>query len=180
MAAHLPLLVLVHGPPAAGKTTIAEQLARDLGLPLFAKDEIKEELFESLGADDPDESRRLGAAVYPLLFLIARRELEARRSIVLEANFIAGASEAAFARLPPHGLLQVHCSAPEETLMERYVAREGRHPGHHDAVRAEEVRAAIRVGRHSPLALDGTLIELDTSSPVDVTQVAAAIGKRRS
>jgi predicted kinase len=179
MAADVPLLVVVHGPPAAGKTTIARALAHDLGLPLFAKDEIKEKLFESLGADDPDESRRLGGAVYPLLFLIARRELEAKRSLLLEANFVAGASEAAFARLPPHRVVQLHCSAPEETLMQRYAAREGRHPGHHDRVRADEVRAAIRAGRHAPLGLGGTLIELDTTHLVDVSQVAAAIRRRR-
>lgn len=169
-----PLLVLVHGPPASGKTTVAAVLARELGLPLFAKDEIKEELYESLGADDPDESRRLGAAVYPLLFLIARQELEAGRSLVLEANFVAGASEAEFSRLPPHRLVQVYCVAPEDVLMERYLARD-RHPGHHDHVRADEVRAAIRAGRHSPLNLNGELIELETTRGVDTAQVVAAI-----
>jgi predicted kinase len=170
----LPLLVLVHGPPASGKTTIAEALARELGLPLFAKDEIKEELYECLGADDPDESRRLGAAVYPLLFLIARRELEAGRSLVLEANFLAGASEVEFSRLPRHRLVQVYCAAPEKVLMQRYLARD-RHPGHHDAVRADEVRSAIRSGRHSPLALKGELIELDTTQHVETARVVAAI-----
>ena len=171
---HLPLLVLVHGPPASGKTTIAEALARELGLPLFAKDEIKEELFESLGADDPDESRRLGAAVYPLLFLIARRELEAGRSLLLEANFVVGTSEAEFSRLPAHRLVQVYCAAPEEVLMRRYLARD-RHPGHHDAVRADEVRSAIRSGRHSPLRLAGELIELDTTQDLETARVVAAI-----
>ncbi len=170
----LPLLVLVHGPPASGKTTIAEALARELGLPLFAKDEIKEELYESLGAHGPDESRRLGAAVYPLLFLIARRELEVRRSLVLEANFVAGTSEVAFSRLPPHRLVQVYCLAPEEVLMQRYLVRD-RHPGHHDAARADEVRTAIHSGHHSPLALEGELIELDTTQAVEIARVVAAI-----
>jgi len=170
----LPFLVLVHGLPGSGKTTIAAALARDLQLPLFAKDEIKEELFESLGADDPDEWRRLGVAVYPLLFLIARQELEVGRSLVLEANFVAGVSEEHFSQLPPHTLVQVYCSAPEDVLMERYLARE-RHPGHHDQVRADEVRAAIRVGRHSPLTLTGELIELDTTQTVEISDLVAAI-----
>jgi predicted kinase len=141
----LPLLILVHGPPGSGKTTIAAALAGKLGLALFAKDEIKEELYESLGAEDPDACRRLGAAVYPLLFLIARRELLVGRSLVLEANFAAGEAEPAFATLPPHRLVQVYCAAPEDVTMERYLARD-RHPGHHDRVRAEEVRTAVRSG----------------------------------
>lgn len=143
-------------------------------MPLFAKDDIKEELYESLGADDPDESRRLGAAVYPLLFLIARRQLDAGHPLVLEANFVAGASEAEFVRLPPHRLVQVYCTASEDVLMQRYLARD-RHPGHHDAARADDVRAAIRAGRHSPLALNGELIEVDTTQSVDAARLVAAI-----
>jgi predicted kinase len=108
----LPLLVLVTGPPGGGKTALAAPLARGLGLPLLSKDELKESLFDSLGTGDPEWSRRLGRAAVALLFVVAARELEAGRSLVLEANLVAGEAEEDVAALPPHRAVQVHCTAP--------------------------------------------------------------------
>src|SRR5262249_58176789 len=47
-----PLLVVVTGPPASGKSRLAEELAESLGLPLVTKDGIKETLFDTLGPGD--------------------------------------------------------------------------------------------------------------------------------
>jgi predicted kinase len=157
-----PLLVVVTGPPASGKTTIARALARELELPLFAKDDVKEALFDSLGTGDRDWSRRLGRAAFDLLFVVASAELAAARGLVLEGNFVRGSSERRFGALPLHRLVQVHCSAPERTLLERFRTRR-RHAGHLDETNVDEVAAAIRGGRHRPLALAGDLVELDTS-----------------
>jgi predicted kinase len=52
-----PLVVVVTGPPASGKSTIARELADALAAPLIAKDPIKETLFDSLGTGDPAWSR---------------------------------------------------------------------------------------------------------------------------
>jgi len=78
-----PLLVVVTGMPSSGKTTVAERLARELRLPLIAKDEIKESLYDSLGAEDVASSARLGAAAFALIFAFARAMLASgsRRSL---------------------------------------------------------------------------------------------------
>jgi predicted kinase len=177
--ADLPLIILVHGPPGSGKTTVARALASELKLPLFAKDDVKEALYESLGTGDADWSRRLGGAAYELLFLVAGAELAAGRSLVLEGNFVAGAAELTLAALPPHRVVQVYCDAPEKVLLERYLARD-RHPGHLDLERAEEVRENIRAGRHRPLELDARLIQLDTTSAVDPAGLASSIRRGRA
>lgn len=58
--------------PSSGKTTVAEGLAQRLSLPLIAKDEIKESLYDSLGAEDVSSSTVLGEAAYTLIFALAR------------------------------------------------------------------------------------------------------------
>lgn len=59
----MPQLVIVSGAPGAGKSTLAAPLAIALGLPLLAKDTIKEAVRDALGDLDADplvSSRRLG------------------------------------------------------------------------------------------------------------------------
>lgn len=166
----LPMLLVVTGMPSSGKTTVAEGLASRLRLPLIAKDEIKESLYESLGADDVAASGRLGAAAYELLFVLAATMLESGVSVIVEANFFRG-QEPSFAALPPHRLVQLHCEAPLPILLDRY-AKRIRHPGHHDAEKLKELPSRFASRVHSPLNLDGELIELDTTHPIELDSLA--------
>jgi len=172
-----PLVVVVTGPPAAGKTTIAREVAARLRLPLITKDTIKEALFDGLGTADLAWSQRLGEATYLAMLALAEESVAAGASLVLEANFIRG-GEARLAALPAR-FVQVHCTAPLEVLVERYASRE-RHPGHIDAERIDALRDAVETGRHEPLDLQGETIRIDTSGPVDLValgdQVAALAG----
>jgi predicted kinase len=48
-----PALIVVSGPPGAGKTTLAHDLARAVGCPAICRDEIREGLVHA-GTPDPD------------------------------------------------------------------------------------------------------------------------------
>ena len=168
-----PLLVVVTGMPSSGKTTIAETLAESLHLPLVAKDDLKESLFETLGAGDVAWSGRLGDAAYALMFALARTMLAVQAPLIVEANFFAGQATR-FTSLPEHRLVQIHCHAPLATLLERYAART-RHPGHNDDEKIDELPARFDSGAHAPLDVPGELIRLDTAGAVDVGGVVRRV-----
>jgi predicted kinase len=165
-----PLLVVVTGPPAGGKTSVADRVARELRLPLVAKDAFKETLADALGAPADDEaSQRLGEATFPLLFLVLEHVLGAGVSAISEADFRPGPVEERFARLAeraPHRTVQVHVTAPYEVLVERYRGRAEsgeRHPIHVDEERLDDMVEKLARDEWPPLPLEGEVLELDTA-----------------
>ena len=164
-----PLLVIVGGPPAAGKSTLAAQLARELRLPLLARDTLKECLMDSLGSPSRARSRELGAASYAMLFLVLDLVLDAGVDAILESNFSRGRSEIELRDpVARSRAVQLHCSVPRDLSRSRYIARAEsgqRHPGHHDS--ATETLADFDTSqaerRHEPLDLDIPLLTVDTT-----------------
>jgi predicted kinase len=170
----IPALLLVTGPPAAGKTTIAAALAERLGLPLLAKDTLKETLGGSLGVTGRAESRRLGAAVFELLAALTRELLVHGVSLAVEGNF--DRASPLFHDLPPARIVQVHVTAPPEVLHERLLARDAsRHPVHYDSEAADEIAAQAAGGRFDPLELDGALVRVGTSPWPPLADVCARV-----
>jgi predicted kinase len=159
--------VLVGGWPGSGKSTLAAALAAELGLPLLAKDEIKEALVDALGVPaDVAASQRLGrAAVLAMLRVAARCP-----GAVLDSTWF-GYTRPLVAALPGR-LVEVRTALSRELARERYLARaDRRHAGHLDRERSAEELWGRPV---EPLGV-GPLVEVDTSGPVDVPAVAARI-----
>lgn len=171
-----PILLLVSGPPASGKTTLGKRLARDLGMPFISKDALKETLFDTLGTQDKAWARRLGVASIALLYDVAARLLEAGQDLVAESNFLPGLDTPRVRTLAEKydcRVVEVHCTAPPEVLIARYAARAvsgARHPGHTDMSTGltEEGQEALRVGAWAPV-LGTQAIMLDTRTFSETT-----------
>lgn len=165
-----PLFVLVSGPPASGKSTLAPQVARELGLPLIAKDVIKDVLMSVLPVPDVEASRELGKAAVAAMLAVAE---QSPIGAVIESNFHRARTIGPVGALPGT-VVEVFCRCDRAIAEERYRKRAGtRHAGHFDHVRTAEELWNDDVSR--PLAGGWPVMEADTDHPVDVADVVAFV-----
>ncbi len=164
------LFVIVSGPPASGKSTMAPAVARELSLPLIAKDTIKDALMSVLPVPDVEMSRQVGRGAVAAMLAVAA---ESPVGAVIESNFYRSVAVDALRRLP--GLvIEVFCRCGRTTAAARYSARAGtRHAGHFDGVRSLEELWNDEVAE--PVAGGWPLVEVNTDQPVDVPEVVALI-----
>jgi predicted kinase len=173
VATSLPLVVIVGGAPASGKSTLAEWLAGQLRLPLFSRDAFKERLMDTLGSPTPEDTHQLGAAAYAMLALVQQQLIGTGAGFVVESNFVRGESERDLRPLLPHAnAVLVHCTTTVEESTRRFeerAERGDRHPGHHDTApeKREELEEDLEEGRYDPLELPVPILIVDTTDGFD-------------
>ena len=130
-----PTCVCIAGMPASGKTTMAIQLSQKLGIVMFSKDSIKENLFDRLGFESRQEKVQLGLAAMDILYYAALQCLTAGQSVILENNF-EDRSLPGLQRLAEETGCQritILFDGDTRTIYERFVKRDSspsRHRGH--------------------------------------------------
>lgn len=174
----MPVCVVIHGPPCAGKSTLARMLAARRGWPVLAKDDYKELVFDRLGVRDDAWSRQVSALAWDLLLREAERLLAGGVDAILEGNF-----------RPDHGMtlrriaervqgrvaggergvrfVEIRCRAAGAVLVDRFGARAAagtRHPGHDDAAALARLRDDLAAGAVADLALGAATLDYDTTA----------------
>lgn len=129
-----PTLWVVCGMPASGKSTIAEELAKTLGIQAFHSDETRKELFglEShqvniVAFEDGIYSKGATSLTYGKLLLMAQDEIDKGRSVILDATYGSSHERSEVFRLARDvdaNLVFVECVCSEPTIKKRLMRRE--------------------------------------------------------
>ena len=180
-------MIVLTGMPASGKSTVAAKLADALSLPVLAKDEFKEALFDTLGFSCYAEKRKLDHAANAVLLKAAEAMLRSGQSVILDNNFDGAAAEALNALTERMGgrCVTVFFGGDTEAFYRRYVERDRlhlRHLGHvvqehyplhegdspdHDMTR-EEFREKFEKRGMADVRLNGIRIEIDATEPAAI------------
>lgn len=128
-------LILIAGLPASGKSTFATYASEALSLPVIAKDDIKERLFDTVGFRSYEEKALLDITAVNTMLDTAAKLLDAGQSVILDNNF-EDRNRAAIEKLideHPCNVITVRFDCDVAVVYERYLKRDkspDRHPGH--------------------------------------------------
>lgn len=166
-------LIIINGLPGSGKSTLAKPLAKQLALPLIAKDTIKEFLFDQLGTSDRSWSKTLGMVSNDFMYSLAEAMLSDGRSIIIENAFEKTFAVPRLRNIIKHcdpQIIEIYCSVDLEIRKQRFIDRNEsgeRHPGHVDHENYAANAGTDFTAKYAPIEIS-KVIHVDTTHYVDI------------
>ena len=149
---------------------MAKRVAKELGLPLLIKDDIKDAAFDSLGWSDRDWSKKIGGMSFAVMYRLLEAQLALGLSLVVETAFNPKMDSLNFKGIQqrlPFKPIQICLTADHEVLFRRFIERAqgpDRHPGHVDEnADREGFLRRLSEPPYSALKIEGPVIGVDTT-----------------
>lgn len=143
--------ILVTGIPAAGKSTMAKEIGKQLNIPVISKDSIKEILFDTVGFNSRSEKVALGVGAMEIMYYCAEQLMQTGAPFVLENNFENSSKEGLEKILVKYQYtpITVVMTGDYRVIYERFLERNQspeRHRGHVVNTQYPEVSPTNEVG----------------------------------
>lgn len=168
-----PTLVVVSGPPGAGKTVLAHKLAQTIGCPAVCRDEIKEGMVLAHPGFVPGPSDELTVRTLTTFFDVLELLLRAGTTVVAEAAFQDKVWRPRLERLADVAEIRiVHCVVDASVAYTRRVRRleeDPRRAAHadHDSLDGGFAHVKQRHESFVPVSLPVPSITVDTTDGYD-------------
>jgi predicted kinase len=165
----LPTLTVVSGPPGSGKTTLAHELAQELGCPAVIRDEIKQGMVDATPGYVPGASDPLNIPTLKVFFDVLAVLLRARVTVVAEAAFQDRVWRPNLEPLVELAQIRVIRCTVDAAMAHDRIAHRAAHSAHRAAHADHDLLKAITAGEYSLdtfgwIRMDLPTLTVDTTS----------------
>lgn len=166
-----PLLVVVTGSPASGKSTLARILADKINCPLLSRDELKEGLINTLGVSHSQLDRPVDLHVYETFFETIALLVSKGISLVIEAAFQDKLWRPKLLLLSQQSAIKIIiCKTDPALARARFAKRLSSIPGRekfHGDQSLQAERLAAMIENYQPVNLDVPTLQVETTNRYD-------------
>jgi len=166
-----PKVIAVTGVPGAGKTTLSQGLAAELGAPLLSLDVVKEQLYATSGG------RLGGSELRQAAEEVLAEALQTTVGLVVLDIWVQPARDTDRVRdllaKSTSDVIEVLCRVPGELAIDRY--RRRARSGPHRPADAETLQRIVEAAEAPEFLGVRRCLEVDTARPVDLQLLAQSV-----